>query len=254
MFKNFYDKCVFNNKELEKKRTYLYQYTNNYFKVVSMKVSTKPKGFEEINKKSDFVKHAEKHEVDRISLSRTKRNIREICLSNEFEYFATLTVSSQRADRYALEDCQKLLKKRLRYCQDLARKDGKKFMYIFITERHTDGAFHFHGLINFIPKQYTNEYGYISSQVFDEMGFNSFSKINSFNKVASYITKYVSKDCVKNMHNQIYISSRGLKKAERFEINDVPLFYDYENDYCKVKEFYFDDLNMKEKLDIIRRL
>lgn len=213
MFKAFYDKFIFNSEDLDKKRTYLYQYTNNYFKVVSMKVSTRPKGFEEVKEKSNFVKHAEKHEVDRISLSRTKRNIREICLSNDFKYFATLTVSSARADRYALDECQTLLKKKLRYCQDLARKDGKKFMYIFITERHLDGAFHFHGLINFIPKQYINQYGYISSEVFDEIGLNSFSKIKSFNKVASYITKYVSKDCVKNSHNQIYISSRRFKKS-----------------------------------------
>lgn len=31
-------------------------------------------------------------EINRISLSRTKRNIREICLSNDFEYFVTFTV------------------------------------------------------------------------------------------------------------------------------------------------------------------
>lgn len=144
MFKAFYDNFIFNSQDVEKKRTYLYQYNDENFRLVSMKVPTKAKGFEEIKQKSDFVKHAEKHEVDRISLSRTKKNIRELAFCNDFKYFATITVSSERCDRYSLDDCQNLLKKKFRYCQDLARRDGLKFKYLFITEKHKDGAFHFH--------------------------------------------------------------------------------------------------------------
>lgn len=144
MLKAFYDKFIFNSQDVEKKKTYLYQYNDIQFRIVSMKVATKCKGFEEIKQENDFVKHAEKHEVDRISLSRTKRNIRELALCNDFKFFATLTVSSARCDRYSLDDCQSLLKKKFRYCQDLARKIGLKFKYLFITEKHKDGAFHFH--------------------------------------------------------------------------------------------------------------
>lgn len=114
--------------------------------------------------------------------------------------------------------------------------------------------FIFIGLVNFIPNQYVNQYNYISSKVFDEIGFNSFSEIRDYAKCCNYITKYITKDCVKNSHNQIYISSRGLKKAERFEIKDVPLFFDYENDYCKIKDFKLDDLSLQQKLDILRFL
>lgn len=252
MFKEFYDRFIFNSQDVEKKRTFLYQYNDSQFRIVSMKVPTRGKGFEEIKDKNDFVKHAEKHEVDRISLSRTKRNIRELALCNDFKYFCTITVSSERCDRYSLDDCQNLLKKKFRYCQDISRKDGIKFKYLFITEKHKDGAFHFHGLVNFVPSQYVNEYNYISSEIFDDIGFNSFSQIRNYAKCCNYITKYITKDCVKNSHNQIYISSRGLKKSERFEIAEVPLFYDYENDYCKIKDFNIDDLSLKEKLDIIR--
>lgn len=254
MLKDFYNKFIYNSEDVQKKKTFLYQYNDKNFRVVSMKVAVRQKGFEEIKKESDFIKHAEKHEIDRISLSRTKRNIRELALCNDFKYFATVTVSSERCDRYSLDDCQNLLKKKFRYCQDLARKQGIKFKYLFITERHKDNAFHFHGLVNFVPLQYVNNYNYISSKIFDEIGFNSFSIINSYEKTCNYITKYITKDCVKNSHNQIYISSRGLKKAERFEIKDVPLFFDFENDFCKIKDFNIDDLNMKEKLDILRRL
>lgn len=76
----------------------------------------------------------------RCSLSRTKRNIREIALSNDFEYFATITVASEKADRFNLDECQEKLRK---IFKKLKRKN-KNFAYIFITEKHQNGAFHFH--------------------------------------------------------------------------------------------------------------
>lgn len=71
------------------------------------------------------------------------------------------------------------------------------FKYLFITEQHRDGAFHFHGLCTDL-KLYNNTYGYLSSKDFDRLGFNSFSPIISKEKVANYITKYITKHCVKN--------------------------------------------------------
>lgn len=70
-------------------------------------------------------------------------------------------------------------------------------------------------------------------------GFNSFSNIRDYNKTCSYITKYITKDCVKNSHNQIYMCSRGLKKAYKEEINllnDNFIVWDFENDFCCFKE------------------
>ena len=42
-------------------------------------------------------------EIERISLSRTKRKIKEICLCNNFKYFVTLTIDSKNADRFSLQ-------------------------------------------------------------------------------------------------------------------------------------------------------
>ena len=93
-------------------------------------------------------------EIERISLSRTKRNIKELALCNNFEYFATITINSKNCDRYSLIEAQKLLRKNL---YKIKRKNNN-FKYLFITEKHKDGAFHFHGLVANIPL-YINKNG-----------------------------------------------------------------------------------------------
>lgn len=105
--------------------------------------------------------------------------------------------------------------------------------------------FIFHGLIKGLTDFYINKNLYLSNDIFDEIGFNSFSKIEDYNKCCNYILKYITKDCIKNEHNQIYISSRGLKKADRLEVGAFPIdkFPCYENDFVKYYDFNFSDLS-----------
>lgn len=70
--------------------------------------------------------------------------------------------------------------------------------------------------------------------------------------------KYITKDCVRNEQNQIYISSRGLKKATREEILPVDLtkFVTfnhslYSNDFISCVEFSSDDLNETQKIEFM---
>lgn len=166
------------------------------------------------------------------SLSRTKRNIKSIALANNFEYFSTLTVNSQLCDRFSLEACQNKLKK---INKEIKRK-YKDFRYIFITEEHKKGGFHFHGLIGGIPVGcfFTNVNGYLSLPYYSQLGFNSFSLIVNYNKCCNYITKYITKHCLRNEHNQIYISSRGLKKADEYEILPIAFPHTFENDFVQI--------------------
>lgn len=205
----------------------LYHYQEDVFRLVHFK--KKISGFEKIPKipVSDgfniydiadykYDKPQEKvtndTELERISLSRTKRNIKEICLCNNFKYFVTLTINCKNADRFSLQECQDELKRLIHnYSRRFIRNDKKKFHYILITEKHKDGAFHFHGLFSDLLSTdiYTNQYGYLSSHFFDEqLGFCSFSPIQDILKCANYITKYITKDCIKNEHNQIYMCSK----------------------------------------------
>lgn len=236
---------LFSKNQITKEKYFLYQYNDNDFRIVLQK-SCRDKGYEEI-KKPSFIPQTDDDEIERVSLSRTKRNIREIALCNNFTHFATLTINSEFCDRFSLSNCQELLKYKIK---EKIRRKNKDFAYIFITEKHKNGAFHFHGLVKNLDF-YTNSNGYLSNKVFDEIGYNSFSKINDFEKTCNYITKYITKDCVRNENNQIYISSRGLKKAIRYEINPVDVDWTYENDFTKIYDFNVSSLTPDKLLKLI---
>lgn len=220
---------IFNKNSVYDTKYFLYQYNDDNIRIVCQKYS-RNSGFEEVQRDHIF---SDKEEVERISLSRTRRNIRELALSNNFEYFATLTINSSSCDRFSLTECQNILRRKLK----TLKQYNKNFAYIFITEKHKNGAYHFHGLVKGIDNFYINKYGYLSHKTFDQIGFNSFSKIKDYNKCCNYITKYITKDCVKNEQGTVYISSRGLKKASRYQIGAIDIDWQYENDFCKIKDF-----------------
>ena len=99
---------LFTKNSVYKTRYFIYTYNDNDIRFVKLKSCRLP-DFEEQKSLGTFDYNSD--EVSRISLSRTRRNIREIALCNEFEYFVTLTISSELGDRYSLNDCQYKLKK-----------------------------------------------------------------------------------------------------------------------------------------------
>lgn len=222
----------YSKNDVYKTRTFLYNYNQKNYRLVRIKSCRLP-GFEDIKKNKTFV-DVNSDEVKRCSLSRTRRNIRELALCNNFEYFCTFTVNSEMADRYSLDEVQKKMRKVL---HKIKRKN-KDFAFLIITERHKDGAFHFHGLCKGINDLFTNSNGYLCSDIFTrELGYNSFSAIKSYEKCCNYITKYITKDCIKNSHNQIYFCSRGLKRADKVEIEYIDFKSSFENDYCQILDF-----------------
>ena len=222
----------YNSNDVFSTKYFLYKYNNEFSRLVKLK-ACRNKGFEILKNNKNTTN---KEEIERISLSRTKKNIKEIALCNDFRYFITFTINSLNCDRFSLKNCQNKLKELLKSY----KRKYKDFAYLIITEKHKNGAFHFHGLCKGLSGTdlYINKNGYLSSFHFDKMGYNSFSKIKNYNKCCNYITKYISKGCVKNDKNQIYICSRGLKRAEKTELNlfnDGDIYLGYTNDYCCIK-------------------
>lgn len=266
---------IFKSSDIYEDTYRLYHYQDDVFRLVYFR--KRQKGFEKVLKKplndgynvydlADYKydipqeKVTNQEEIERISLSRTKRKIKEICLCNNFKYFVTLTINSKNADRFSLQECQDNLQRLIKnYSMRFSRRNIK-FHYILITEKHKNGAFHFHGLFSDLLESdiYTNEYGYISSHFFDEkLGFCSFSPIKDILKCANYITKYITKDCIKNEHNQIYLCSKGLIRAGVYDLPARNIlqntylkenFWTYSNDFCKIKDFHFNDLNDNDKI------
>lgn len=139
MSNSIIDKFLFSKSSVYSEKYYLYQYNDNNFRVVKLK-NSRNSGFEDIKpKKNEFIKQTEDDEVQRVSLSRTRRNVRELALCNNFEYFATLTVNSKNCDRFSLTETQTLIRKKLK---KLKRKNSD-FAYLFITEKHKNRGFSF---------------------------------------------------------------------------------------------------------------
>lgn len=125
--------------------TYIYKienYNNSCERIIKMPVSI----FGRKGRKGT-IKRDKKDRIDseklRTSISRSKRNIRRICMSNDFEYFATWTVSSEFADRFSVQDVEN----RVRYLLREYTRDNKDFKYIYVFEKHKDGAIHLHGMV-----------------------------------------------------------------------------------------------------------
>ena len=122
-------KFFYNSSHIYKPIYRLYHYQDDVFRLV--KFNCRQKGFEKSDKskqeenKNDLLKFIKslrvdiydeenkrkKEESEKSSISRTKRNIRELCLCNNFKYFVTLTIDSKNGDRFHLQECQDLLKK-----------------------------------------------------------------------------------------------------------------------------------------------
>lgn len=226
-------------------RYFIKVYNDKYFRLYSS--IAKDKG-NIIKKLSDFSNSEDS------SISRTKRNIRELCLCNDFEYFCTWTVDSKLCDRFSLQATQDLMHKTLK----AYKRKNPSFKYLFITEKHKNGAFHFHGLIKGIGDDvvYNKNYYPTIKHFADNIGHFSFSKINDYNRCCNYICKYITKDCVKNEHNQIYFCSKGLYKASSEELTNFDYFefkkffgdFKYRDDYSQISDFQFSELTDEQIL------
>ena len=74
---------------------------------------------------------------------RARRRVRDLSLSNKFDYFVTLTLDKSKVDRY---DAAAVGAKLRRWLSNQVQRKG--LQYILVPELHQDGAIHFHGFFN----------------------------------------------------------------------------------------------------------
>lgn len=188
--------------------------------------------------KTDLTAEEKELEKQR-NLWKVKTKIKDYCLSNDFDYFWTLTFGGE--DRYDNTVCFKKLDLWLR---KMRRKHGK-FDYIFIPERHKDGAIHFHGVTGgFAGELVDSGVKHNKATVFNcvdwKHGFSTLTRIRSKKKCASYVTKYVTKDLDQSIvgkGKKKYWCSRGLRlPAVEYSGRNLGLGLepDYENDTCLI--------------------
>jgi len=192
------------------------------------------------------IEHSEKKLSQ--SISRSKRNILELAMCNDWDYFITITIDPKKYDRTNI----KLLKSEwLKFIKSYNQRksEDEQIKYLLIPEFHKDRKnIHFHGFIKGGKKSdfFINENGYRDFRpIADRFGWSSFSKIKSHNKCSVYCTKYISKDiasCV-DLGKKCYLCSQGLKRPEIVLQGDnisVGENWTFENEHIKKNVFYDD--------------
>ena len=74
------------------------------------------------------------------SMRRARANLRRLALANDFDWFVTLTLDQAKIDRY---DPKAIMHTMNRWLDNMVRRHGLR--YVLVSERHKDGALHFHG-------------------------------------------------------------------------------------------------------------
>lgn len=172
------------------------------------------------------------------SLSRTKRSLLELALSNDWEYFVTFTLSEENLDRFDLDGWHRKFKEWIKYRR---KAHGLKCRYLLVPEQHKNGAWHAHGLMagnmDLVSFKDLDAQGYRSKNGFrlpedvresnymnwfefmDDFGFCSLGPLRSQEAAALYIQKYITKDlerCVSECGKHMYWPSRPLNRPRKF--------------------------------------
>lgn len=166
----------------------------------------------------------------------------EYSRANIWQYFITWTIADENI-RY---DYQKCTKKFRQWLNNLKKRKINDLEYVVVPEKHKDGAWHFHSLVNgnLQPYLVTNEFGYLDFN-FKKLGFVNIQEVKDTYKVSNYITKYITKTLDDEFINsQRYFVSKGLKKAEHTKqfvnianINLSPITDDLHYQQCSSGEW-----------------
>lgn len=221
----------------------LIQYSDTAYRLIRLTNFGKENLNKNLKRKLTFNLSTEQ-EHERIALLRAKRKIREYALCNDFDFFVTITINSKYCNRFDLAEIHDKLKSKFEYM----KRKNHSFKYVLICECHKNGAYHFHGLMSNIPTLYSNEFGFLSCKLLENLGFNSFFKIyGNYSKCVNYILKYISKDCQKFPNGYVYMNSRHLLKPDITILKDDDvenlglIDWSFENKFCSYKDFTIDN-------------
>lgn len=183
----------------------------------------------------EILKHREERSLKN-SFNRTKQEVYKISRQCNWEYFITLTYSSEVVDRYDFDAC---MRKANKWFNNQKNRYSNVLQYMFVPEQHKDGAWHIHGLIAQVGAMKFVDSGkkWGNKCVYNLGGWkNGFSTavpitqtVEDIQKVSTYITKYITKDlCSVTKGKKRYYRSQNIPKP--IEINLLLESDDYDVD------------------------
>lgn len=173
--------------------------------------------------KTDEFKAAE---AQRIAHLRARHKIFDIALSNTWQYFCTFTFNDKIQNAYDYQDSINKVKK---WTQNMVQRKGLR--YLLVPELHpTSSRIHLHGLLAFgdsVPLQFSGHFDKSNRPIYNlpswSYGFSTIIRLDDHtqDRIAKYITKYVTKELEKLTGNYYYAGGHDLVR-------------DVESDYVNV--------------------
>lgn len=193
------------------------------------------------------------------NISRAITKCREYALSNDWDYFATLTIDPKKMDRYDLESFWTEFSK---FIKALNRKHKCHVDFLLVPERHENGAWHLHGLLHGLPDNLVsrNKFGYLDFPDYsNRFGFINLDPVRSTVAVSMYITKHLSKQIYNGVlrpGSHLYHHSRGLTSGvvvSLLRASNLPadFTFQYESEDKSYKSSFYEDSSFLEDLGII---
>lgn len=207
--------------------------------------------------------------------SRARARIFELAFCNNWDWFFTGTLNSNRYDRTNLTKFHHDLTQWLR---DYARNRGiPKIDFLLIPELHSDGkSWHMHGLLRGLPVEHLTQFQIgmqmgagLAAKVLagDEVynwepymrkfGFCDLERVKDSEAVSKYCCKYITKSLqhsVKESGAHMYYHSRGLCRSEVIAIGSFGGSLpdpEYQNEYCSVSWLPYTEENLQMLRDNI---
>lgn len=161
----------------------------------------------------------EERNCQNVSIKQTKNRIYDIARANTWEWFITLTFDRKKKDSSEYDEVVRALHI---YLANLQQRQCPDLKYLIVPELHADGEhYHFHGLLancdnlNFVfsgkydRKKHLPIYNIQNWRI----GWTTATRVQDTHRVSSYITKYITKDCVKILKNKKrYYTSHNIDK------------------------------------------
>lgn len=188
------------------------------------------------------------------SISRSRREFLRIAINNQWEYFATFTLDGAKYDRFALPEWRRDFSQWVRNYRRLHDCDLR---FVFVPERHKDGAWHMHGLLSGIPAEHLVPFvagehpqklvdgGFLNwPRYAKKFGFCSLGRVRENTAAALYTSKYITKTIGEEFpagaHS--YYASQGLNRGKlllrghlRPQLGEKSEDWDWKSERCCVK-------------------
>lgn len=164
----------------------------------------------------------DKERSQKVSRSRAVQTVYDICRSNEWTWFLTLTFDPEKVDSFDYDKCVEAI---VLFTLKLRRRG---IQYVIVPEQHESGRWHFHGLLcdrgEVLPltvakspggKRLLDKKGrqIYNCAIFD-LGFSTVTAIGDSASASGYLCKYITKAMEIPEGRKRYWASRGLSRPD----------------------------------------